>query len=57
MSYLQLKVIYKTIEAYTGISGAQWDNVNGANIQGAAAATVFNAYIAQKVWFPFCSIR
>ena len=57
LSYLQLKVIYKTIEAYTHVSGAPWDNVNGANIQGATAATVFKAYITQKVWFLFYFIR
>jgi hypothetical protein len=40
---------YKTIEAYTRVSGAHRDNVNGANIQGTAATAVFNSYIAQKV--------
>jgi hypothetical protein len=40
---------YKTIEAYTRVSGAHWDNVNGANIQDTAATAVFDSYIAQKV--------
>jgi hypothetical protein len=45
----QLKMTYKTIEAYTRVSGAHWDNVNGANIQGTAATAVFNSYVTQKV--------
>jgi hypothetical protein len=47
----QLKMTYKTIEAYTHVSGAHWDNVNGANIQGTTATAVFNSYVAQKVRF------
>ena len=31
--------------------GAHWDDINGANIQGEAAASVFDSYIAQKVRF------
>jgi hypothetical protein len=45
----QLKTTYKTIEAYTCVSGAHWDNVNGANIQGTAATAIFNSYVTQKV--------
>ena len=65
-------MIYKAIKAYTHVSGAHWDNVNGANMQGATAATVLNGaniqgataatvfdalYITQKVWFLFYFIR
>jgi hypothetical protein len=37
------------IESYQNVSGAHWDAQRGANIQGEAAAAVFNAYVAQKV--------
>jgi hypothetical protein len=40
---------YKTIKAYTCVSGAHWDNVNGANIQSTAATAIFNSYVTQKV--------
>ena len=37
------------IESYQNVSGAHWDLQRGANIQREAAATVFGAYVAQKV--------
>lgn len=49
-SNIQLKSTYKAIEAYHhNVSGAHWDDTNGANIQGAAAGAVFDAYVSQKV--------
>jgi hypothetical protein len=33
------------------ISGAHWDDTSGINIQGAAAITVFDAYVPQNVGF------
>jgi hypothetical protein len=37
------------IESYQNVSGAHWDVQQGANIQGEAAAAIFNVYVAQKV--------
>lgn len=48
---LQLKATFKVIHAYHNVSGAHWDDINGANIEGTAAATVFDAYVSQKVFF------
>jgi len=34
------------IESYKNVSGAHWDQQQGANIQGDAAVAIFDAYIA-----------
>ena len=46
---LQMKTIYTAIETYRNTSGVHWDHINGANIQGEAAESVWNAYVSHKV--------
>jgi hypothetical protein len=45
----QLKQIHAAIETYRSQSGFHWDNENGANIVGDAAAAVWTTYTQQKV--------
>ncbi|KIJ59007.1 hypothetical protein HYDPIDRAFT_101488 [Hydnomerulius pinastri MD-312] len=39
---LQLKTMYTVIQTYRNQSGFHWDDVNGANIQGATAKAVYS---------------
>ena len=49
---LQIKSMFKAIHTYHhNILGTHWDNINSANIQGAAATAVFDTYVSQKVFF------
>jgi hypothetical protein len=45
----QIKATFKAIEAYRNVSGAHWDNTNGANVEGSASAAVFEGYVSLKV--------
>ena len=42
-----------SLDTYHNSSGAHWDNTNGVNIQGTAAAAVFDTYVSQKVHYMF----
>ncbi|KAG1719686.1 hypothetical protein EDB19DRAFT_1647864 [Suillus lakei] len=44
-----LKKTFNQIEAYRNVSGFHWDNIRGAGIEGVAAASVWDAYVAPKV--------
>ncbi|KAG2368969.1 hypothetical protein BDR07DRAFT_1477581 [Suillus spraguei] len=43
-----LKGIYQEIQNYCNVSGAHWDNVHGAGINGEAAQEVFNNYVSSS---------
>ncbi|KAG2123687.1 hypothetical protein BD769DRAFT_1741898 [Suillus cothurnatus] len=43
-----LKGIYREIQNYHNVSGAHWDNVHGAGINGEAAREVFNNYVSSS---------
>ncbi|KAG1846365.1 hypothetical protein C8R48DRAFT_730233, partial [Suillus tomentosus] len=47
--WTSLKKTFNQIEIYRGVSGFHWDNVRGAGIEGVAAASVWDAYVAPKV--------
>ena len=49
---LQIKSTFKAIHTYQhNVLGAHRDDINGANIQDAAAMAVFDTYVSQKVFF------
>ncbi|KAG2360141.1 hypothetical protein BDR07DRAFT_1207182, partial [Suillus spraguei] len=43
-----LKGTYREIQNYHNVSGAQWDNIKGAGIEGEAALEVFNSYVGSS---------
>jgi len=49
MSYLVIVGQLLIIIEFLAQINLQWDQEKGANIQGAAAAAVFDAYVSQKV--------
>ncbi|KAG2354452.1 hypothetical protein BDR07DRAFT_1382248 [Suillus spraguei] len=42
------KGIYREIQNYRNVSGAHWDNVHGAGINGEAAREIFNNYVSSS---------
>ncbi|KAG1901487.1 uncharacterized protein F5891DRAFT_1187336 [Suillus fuscotomentosus] len=49
--------MFNQIEIYRGVSGFHWDNVRGAGIEGVAAASVWDAYVAPKSRIAMCPFR
>lgn len=49
LPFFQLKATYNSIEGYCNASGFQFDNVNGANIEGETAKGIWNDIVAKKV--------
>ncbi|KAG2050046.1 hypothetical protein BDR06DRAFT_1011660 [Suillus hirtellus] len=50
--------MFNQIKIYCSISGFHWDNVHGAGIEGVAAASIWDAYVAPKsqiAMCPFCN--
>ncbi|KAG1800466.1 uncharacterized protein HD556DRAFT_1230709 [Suillus plorans] len=47
--WTSLKKTFNQIEVYRNVSGFHWDNVRGAGIEGTAAASVWDTYVAAKV--------
>ncbi|KAG1800736.1 uncharacterized protein HD556DRAFT_1438735 [Suillus plorans] len=46
--WTSLKKTFNQIEVYRNVSGFHWDNVRGAGIEGTAAASVWDTYVAAK---------
>ncbi|KAG2365550.1 hypothetical protein BDR07DRAFT_1481166 [Suillus spraguei] len=46
--WASLKQTYNAIQKYCQQSGVHWNNTTGANIQGDAAASVWNEYVSKK---------
>ncbi|KAG1906310.1 uncharacterized protein F5891DRAFT_975719 [Suillus fuscotomentosus] len=43
-----LKKTFNQIEVYRNVSGSHWDNVQGAGIEGTAAASIWDTYVVAK---------
>ncbi|KAG2130979.1 uncharacterized protein EDB93DRAFT_1255635 [Suillus bovinus] len=48
MKWTLLKKTFNQIQIYRGISGFHWDNIHRAGIEGVAAASVWDTYVAPK---------
>lgn len=50
LPFFQLKATYNSIKGYYNASGFHFDNVNGANIEGETAESIWNDTVTKKVF-------